>query len=270
MTFEDNDYFDAVTLVKLSEPVDPAEQEQEQEQVKPTLNVPINRDTFIQVYPFNLMQEVLMPADVGRDASGTVTDEYFENVLSLNILSFLTRMNKHLTERELAVVRMRWEQGLTLREIGDSFNVTPERVRQIGVKALRKLRDVCRFGGVMTVAPAYTVQAQASEIAHLRGLLSRITKVANKEFAGWSRASHLSKYTPIEAVDFSVRTFGCLKRANLNTLCDVVDCIESKGLGGIRNLGLNSALEVGAKLEKYLGLRYSRDELMQGVVDADV
>lgn len=60
---------------------------------------------------------------------------------------------------------------------------------------------------------------------------------------------------PIEEMDLSVRSYNCLKRANINTVDDLIK--KSKGdMLKVRNLGLKSIEEVVAKLESYgLGLR---------------
>jgi RNA polymerase primary sigma factor len=52
-----------------------------------------------------------------------------------------------LTEREKEIIRMFFgigEQEKTLEEIGDRFNLTRERVRQIKEKAIRRLRTSSR------------------------------------------------------------------------------------------------------------------------------
>ncbi len=58
------------------------------------------------------------------------------------------RTLKTLTPREEQVLRMRFGVGdgaeHTLEEVGKSFNVTRERIRQIESKALRKLRHPSR------------------------------------------------------------------------------------------------------------------------------
>lgn len=60
---------------------------------------------------------------------------------------------------------------------------------------------------------------------------------------------------PIEEMDFSVRSYNCLKRANINTVEDLVNKSKSDMLK-VRNLGLKSIEEVVQKLESYgLGLR---------------
>ena len=53
-----------------------------------------------------------------------------------------------LTEREQKVLRLRFglDDGRpkTLEEVGQAFNITRERIRQIEAKALRKLRHPTR------------------------------------------------------------------------------------------------------------------------------
>lgn len=50
-----------------------------------------------------------------------------------------------LGEREQAVIIKRFKDGYTLREVGEHLKLSPERIRQIEVKALRKLRHPSRF-----------------------------------------------------------------------------------------------------------------------------
>ncbi len=60
---------------------------------------------------------------------------------------------------------------------------------------------------------------------------------------------------PIEEMDLSVRSYNCLKRANINTVDDLTKKSKSDMLK-VRNLGLKSIEEVVAKLQAYgLGLR---------------
>ena len=58
--------------------------------------------------------------------------------------------------------------------------------------------------------------------------------------------------TPIEDLELSVRSFNCLKRANINTVEDLTDKTESEMMN-VRNLGRKSLEEIKQKLE---GLRY--------------
>ena len=71
-----------------------------------------------------------------------------EPVISTNLTEQTGRVVKSLTPREELVLRMRFGVGdgseHTLEEVGRSFNVTRERIRQIESKALRKLRHPSR------------------------------------------------------------------------------------------------------------------------------
>jgi RNA polymerase primary sigma factor len=65
-----------------------------------------------------------------------------------NLRESTTRVLSSLTPREERVLRMRFGIGMnsdhTLEEVGQQFNVTRERIRQIEAKALRKLKHPSR------------------------------------------------------------------------------------------------------------------------------
>jgi RNA polymerase primary sigma factor len=71
-----------------------------------------------------------------------------EAVINLNLADQTRRVLKTLTPREEKVLRMRFGIGEksdhTLEEVGQDFEVTRERIRQIEAKALRKLRHPSR------------------------------------------------------------------------------------------------------------------------------
>lgn len=62
----------------------------------------------------------------------------------------------------------------------------------------------------------------------------------------------------IEELEFSVRSFNCLKRANINTVEDLTNCTEADMMK-VRNLGKKSLEEVKQKLQS-LGLDLKQDE----------
>lgn len=89
--------------------------------------------------------------------------------------------------------------------------------------------------------------ADLNEIADVTGIMN-----AKQE------DSKLKKLeTPIDDLDFSVRAYNCLKRANVNTLGDLTEKTELEMIK-IRNLGKKSLKEVIDKI-KEMGLRF-RDE----------
>jgi RNA polymerase primary sigma factor len=91
------------------------------------------------------------------DEEGSYLGDFIEdkNVLlpidaaiQANLRETTTRILASLTPREERVLRMRFGIGMntdhTLEEVGQQFNVTRERIRQIEAKALRKLKHPTR------------------------------------------------------------------------------------------------------------------------------
>jgi len=77
-----------------------------------------------------------------------------EAVINLNLSDQTRKVLKTLTPREEKVLRMRFGIGEksdhTLEEVGQDFEVTRERIRQIEAKALRKLRHPSRSKALKT------------------------------------------------------------------------------------------------------------------------
>ena len=71
-------------------------------------------------------------------------EDPLDSVVSNNLREVTTRVLKSLHPREEKILRMRFgigeERTFTLEEVGQSFQLTRERIRQIEIKALEKLR----------------------------------------------------------------------------------------------------------------------------------
>ena len=101
--------------------------------------------------------------------------------------------------------------------------------------------------GAKIIIEHLNIVTNLSELADTTGVMS-----AKQE------DSKLKKLeTSIDDLDFSVRAYNCLKRANINTLGDLVDKSELEMMK-IRNLGKKSLKEVIDKI-KDMGLKF-RDE----------
>ena len=94
----------------------------------------------------------------------------------------------------------------------------------------------------------FNILVNLSEIADMTGIMT-----AKQED---SKIKKLE--TPIEDLDFSVRAFNCLKRANINTLGDLTEKSELEMMK-IRNLGKKSLKEVIDKI-KGMGLRFREED----------
>jgi len=93
----------------------------------------------------------------GRDCYGDLladdTEATEEKLVAQELLSELQVSMSQLSPVEAEVLRLRMgmsgEEGLTLREIGERFSLSRERIRQIQEKALRQLRDHFRSADLM-------------------------------------------------------------------------------------------------------------------------
>ena len=98
-----------------------------------SLETPVGEEEDSRIGDFIRDEDGLQPAD---EATYTLLREQLEEVL------------KTLLPREEAVLRMRFGltdgKAHTLEEVGNQFDVTRERIRQIETKALRKLRHPSR------------------------------------------------------------------------------------------------------------------------------
>jgi RNA polymerase primary sigma factor len=103
-------------------------------------------------------QPVSLGTPVGKDGETALGDlledktsaSPSEAVIKLNLKERVASMLKTLTAREEAIIRMRFgldnETECTLEEVGQTFAVTRERIRQIEAIVLRKLRHPSRSG----------------------------------------------------------------------------------------------------------------------------
>ncbi len=118
---------------KMNLPVDRVREIMRVAQEPVSMETPIGPEEDSRLMDFIRDEDALAPDDA---ALKTITNEDIDSVL------------KTLTPREEAVIRLRF--GLmdgrchTLEEVGNEFNVTRERIRQIEAKALRKLRHPVR------------------------------------------------------------------------------------------------------------------------------
>ncbi|MCY4208952.1 MAG: RNA polymerase sigma factor RpoD [Roseovarius sp.] len=98
-----------------------------------SLETPVGDEEDSHLGDFIEDKNVLLPAD---------------SAIQENLKETTTRVLSSLTPREERVLRMRFGIGMntdhTLEEVGQQFNVTRERIRQIEAKALRKLKHPSR------------------------------------------------------------------------------------------------------------------------------
>jgi RNA polymerase primary sigma factor len=124
---------DAELAEELGIDVDRVREIQALSQEPVSLEAPLRQEEDASLGDFIPDDDAVMPVDV---VSGTMLREQIETVLH------------ELTDREQEVIRLRFgmdgERPSTLEEVGQAFGVTRERVRQIELKTLAKLRHPSR------------------------------------------------------------------------------------------------------------------------------
>ena len=180
-------------------------------------------------------------------------------------------MIQKLYDQERKVILYRYEECLSYDEIAERLGVTRERVRQIEAKAIRKLRysNGWVLVGKDRVVSAMEIQKQIEnniairtkhevimalddKVASLRKIIKDCTENAIKKFL----KSDLD--LKIEELDFSYRTYECLKRAGINTVDDLRKRSATE-LAQVRNLGYHSLNEIEEKLAS-LGFELRKDD----------
>lgn len=208
-------------------------------------------------YPYNLIEVVK-----GQGLPYGVSEE----VLSLDYTPSAIRamVSETLAERETQVIEMRYRDKMTLAEVGTVFGVGQERIRQIEAKALRKLNHPARLRNYAAVPyqewkKEYEARLRAE--ARLDWYLQHGRYTVELEESDKPFSDNPELYdTPIDDMDFSVRSFNCLKRAMVNTLGDILK-LDFETATHIRNLGRRSLDEIVSKVhERGLLMSWERED----------
>jgi RNA polymerase primary sigma factor len=97
-------------------------------------------------HPLSLQTPVAEDAHLGEFLEDRCTQSPFEAFLARDLTARIARAVAALSPREARILRLRFglagRRERTLEEISKRFEVTRERIRQIEVRALHRLRDV--------------------------------------------------------------------------------------------------------------------------------
>ncbi len=181
---------------------------------------------------------------------------------------------KTLTERERGILKKIYgldgENPKSHEEMGALYSVTPERIRQIEAKSLRKLRHPSRSRVLRgdRSCPQYNRGYSVSNYidrleellkAEIMGVvrgdggktlyLDNILRKNNIDIVNDTYDASYDDVT-LDEMGFSVRTYNCLKRAGVTTLNELKD-MDSEDLAKVRNLGRRCIEEIAEALQKY-------------------
>ena len=159
-----------------------------------------------------------------------------------------------LEPREYEILMFRYEQCLTLPEIGAYYDRSPERIRQIEQKALRKLRMPSRWNYIkLGVAGYWQFRKKAYyDQGYTHGYKAGYDMGKNDERAGREQAyaENPDMNLTIENLNLSTRAFQCLRKLGCHRIGDVAEK-RADDIWRTRNMGRITANEIAQALKEH-------------------
>lgn len=181
-------------------------------------------------YPENLMKAINKGADISID---------YKN-LSKDQMAGLDFAISQLKENEQEVIRLRYEEGLSLRAVGEKVGLSSSRIGQIHAKALRKLSHPSRRAWYVEGYEAWNGRREA-EIERIKQSMS--------ECAKGQAAGMLDKSCLVLGIGYGI--FYRLREAGIETIGELQHAMRNAHWhGGVNGIGYKSAnILVGKMLE---------------------
>lgn len=195
-------------------------------------------------WPYNLLDDIF--------------DQPFTWVLTNDQEAGVNAAIERLSQREQQVLGAIYRDGQTLSQIGLIYRVTPERIRQIHKKAIRKLRaPVNRQLIEDGLEGSKTIREERTYISNRkRELIKERIELKKAEENGQPFNSDPFAQPFEEVIEPSIRVFNCLKRAHINTIYEIIESFKTGDIWKIRNLGRKSIEELMTSLGKF-GIRFT-------------
>lgn len=209
-------------------------------------------------YPYNLLNAL------AEDPSIEPISDPLPKDIKGTIAYLLCGINEG---RYVRFVRMRFEEGLSLQDIGDSAGLTRERVRQIINSALKALRrpeayDTLKHGmAEMTRREVADMEHFVSccEVAHAAKTSQAISKILKSRKSRIYRglpelsAEHIAQFCeiPVDDLGLSNHAKKCLQEAGIRTMADIM-AADYEGLITLPGVGCRTALRITEAVHRAL------------------
>lgn len=165
-------------------------------------------------------------------------------------------MENVLPERDAEIIRLKYEEEYSLREISQICNLSPERIRQIIAKTMRRLRHPHNskyflYGMKLSREEEEInamIEAKKQVLKERRLQYSKMIEDIEDLDNRLKEMGYMDNIQPTDTMmlselNLSVRAFNCLKRSGFVIVRDLVD-LSTEELAHIRNLGRKSTDEI--------------------------
>ena len=222
----------------------------------------IVQDGYEGPYPYNLLDDIF-----GKP---------IEHILSDDEIAGLYAALESLSEREQQAISLHYFDGYSLKVIGENLGLSPERIRQIIHKGVRKLRHPSRANLIRYGADGYSRKQELDKREY--NLISREIKLEElqkyleekytiEELKEAEKAKYLEGgmlpqdtddgHNPSLAfleLDMSVRSYNCFVRAGIRTVSGIIEAYKDGRVKKIRNMGIKSINEVAYLIKEKHGI----------------
>ena len=204
-------------------------------------------------YPYNLVDNIFM-----EPTSYILTDDQLDGLeYALSTLS----------QRERDVLHLRYHEALTLEDTGARMGPSGERIRQIEVKAIRKLRHPSRANyirnglkGHELKAKVIKLEAWENELNEYETQLEEKAKYLSEKAETYeleSKEELVLSTTPLAMLGLSVRAYNVLLRGNCDTLDKIIEHTKDGSIMNFRGCGKGTVKEIVEMVYHTTGLDYS-------------
>lgn len=210
-------------------------------------------------YPYNALQIVMSEEEIDNLSLDTIDN-----------ITELVERSENVKPRECDIFLSHFRDNLTLTEIGKDYNVSRERIRQICFIVCKKLKYLVKKHETYLANRNIILEEERqeeqlnkyrSELVELFRQKGEYTEDMIITFGEVQLTPTKARYKNeilnmgVEELDLSVRTFNCMRRANIQTVGELTEKTENE-IYKIRNLGKKSLKELIKKLRE-LGLKFA-------------
>lgn len=171
--------------------------------------------------------------------------------MTQDVLAGLHYALSTLEEREAAILTGYFRDGCSPEELAAAFAITADEIHQAQVKALRKLRQPCRWNYICLGIAGYCKSRAVAEYnkGYSKGYMVGLQhgKADPERAVPLPCGSEEVLAQPVQFLNLSARSQQCLADLRCETLGDMVHLTESQ-IMRTRNLGKISADEIARKL----------------------